>query len=160
HDDRRVLVDVFGDVRDAPRQLAAGYAAAARDAKPPELFRRARIEDDELLAVLDARREILALDLGHVVDHFDLLAEVLARDVHAPLGLESVVDPALDPAVEHGDLAIAQALERARREPGAAAVVVTHHDRRALEGHGLRQLEFQLPARDQARAGNVAAVVL
>ena len=160
HDDGRVLVDIPGDVGDAQRQLAPGHAAAAGDAEAPELLGRARIEDDELLALLDARREVLALDLGHVVDHLDLLAEVLARNVHPPLGLESVRDPAVDSAVEHRDLAIAHALQGSRGEPGAPAVVVTHHDGRALEGHRLRRLKLQLPARDQARAGDVATVVL
>jgi hypothetical protein len=102
--------------------------------KAPELLRRARVEDDELLAILDALREVLALDLGHVVHDLDLLAEVLARHVHAPLGLEPVGNPAIDAAVEHRHLTIAQALERRRGEPGAPAVVVAHDDRRALKG--------------------------
>ena len=160
HDDRRIAIDVLGDVGDAQRQLAPGHAAAAGDTEAPELFGGARIEDDELLALLDARREILALDLRDVVNHLDLLAEVLARDVHPPLGLEPVGDPAVDPAVEHRHLAVAQTLQGSRREPSAPAVVVAHDDRRAFEGHGLRHQGFELPPRDQARAGDVATVVL
>jgi hypothetical protein len=150
----------LGDVGDAQRQLAPGHAAAAGDTEAPELFGGTRIEDDELLALLDARREILALDLRDVVNHLDLLAEVLAGDVHPPLGLEPVGDPAVDPAVEHRHLAVAQTLQRSRREPSAPAVVVAHDDWRALEGHRLRHQGLELPPRDQARAGDVATVVL
>ena len=149
-----------GDVGDAQGQLAAGNAAAAGDAEATELLGRARIENDELLAAPDARREILGFDLGNVVDDLHLLAEVLAGNVHAPFGLESIGDPAVDAAVEHRDLAVAQPLERARRERRAPPVVVAHDDRRALEGHRLRHNQLELPARDEARAGNVAAVVL
>ena len=95
-----------------------------------------------------------------MVHHLDLLAEVLAGNVHPPLGLESIGDPAIDPAVEHGHLPIAHPFEGRRREARAPAVVVAHHDRRSLERHGLRQLELELAPCDQARARNVAAVVL
>src|SRR4029453_9857097 len=70
HDDGRVPVDVSGDVGDAQGQLAAGHAAAAGDAEAPELLGRAGIEDDELLAALDAHGQILRLDLGDMVDDF------------------------------------------------------------------------------------------
>ena len=142
HDDGRVRVDVAGDVGDAQSQLAAGYAAAAGDAEATELLGRTRIENDELLAALDALRKILGLALGNVVDDLHLLAEVLAGDVHAPLGRKPVGDPAVDAAVEHRDLAVAQPLERARRERRAPPVVVAHDDRRALEGHRLRHREL------------------
>src|SRR5262249_31159617 len=160
HDDGRVPVDVFSDVRDAQGQLAAGHAATARDAEATKLLGRARVENNELLAVLDAHGQILGLDLGDVVDDFNFLAEVLAGNVHAPLGRQPVGDPAVDAAVEHRDLAIAEPLQRARRERGPSPVVVAHDDRRALEGPGLRHRRFELAAGDQARAWDVAAVVL
>src|SRR5206468_100830 len=127
HDDGRVLVEVLGDVGDPQRQLASGHATAAGDAEAAELLGRARVENDQLLALLDARRQLLRLDLGDVVDHLDLLPEILARYVHSPLGGETVGDPSIDPALEEGHPAVAHALDGGGREPGPSPVVVAHH---------------------------------
>src|SRR4249920_2533534 len=71
-------------------------------------------------------------DFGEKVEVVHHVPEVEAKD-HAPFGLESIGDPAVDAAVEHRDLAVAQPIERARRERRAPPVVVAHDDRRALE---------------------------
>src|SRR5262249_14888874 len=95
--------------------------APAGDAEATELLGRTRVENDELLAALEPRGQILRLHLGDVVHNLHLLAEVLARNVHAPLGRQPLGDPAVDAAVEHRDLAVAQTPQRARGGRGPAA---------------------------------------
>ena len=124
-DDRRVLVEIPGDVGDAESELAARHAAAGGDAEAPELLGGAAVEDDELLALLHPLGEILRLDLGNVVHRLDLLTEILARHVASPLRGEPVGHPAIDAAVEHRHVTVPHALRRGRGKPGAASVVVT-----------------------------------
>src|SRR5205085_1573585 len=82
------------------RELSARHVAAGGNAEAPELLRCAAVEDDELLSLAHSLGELLRLDLGDVVHRLDLLAEVLARDVAAPLRGEAVGHPAIDAAVE------------------------------------------------------------
>ena len=89
------------EVVDAQGELAPGRAAAPGDAEAPVLLRRARVDDEELVAAALAARQLVRVDGGHVVLHLHLLAEVLAGHVHAPLGGMVEAGPAIDAALQH-----------------------------------------------------------
>src|SRR5206468_13016064 len=89
-----------------------------------------------------------------------LLAEVLAGHVGPPLGGKPVGYPAVDPAIEHGRVAVTHSLHGGRRELRAPSIVITQDDGGARERHGVPHQELQLPSRDRTGARNMAAVVL
>jgi len=61
-------------------------------------------------------------------------------------------------AFQHGDVGVAEFLQRGRGQRGAAAAFVVHGDRRVVPLHELRDLQLDHPARQGGRAGNVALV--
>ena len=84
-DDGGVRLQALGDVRDAQGKLSPGNAAPAGYGKALVLLRRARVEDDRGMPLLQPGVEVVSADVGDVVLDFDALAEVLAGHVHAPL---------------------------------------------------------------------------
>ena len=66
------------DVGDAESQLSAGHAASAGNAGAPIFVGRPRVEDDQLITALDARMQVVGVNLGDVMHHLNPLAKVLA----------------------------------------------------------------------------------
>ena len=123
-DDGGVGRGVGEGVGDAQGEFAAGQAASAGDAESMVFFGGAGIEYDEFVAALDACVEVVGGDFGYVVDDFDALAEVFGGDVDAPFGGEVEAGPAVDAALEGGDVAVAEGFGGCGGAGDAAGVVV------------------------------------
>src|SRR5207247_2053913 len=104
--------------------------------------------------------QLLGVDGGDVVPDLDLLAEVLARDVHPPLGDAILAGPAIDAALEDGHATVAHPLERAGGQRRPPSRVVTHHDLHAPERDEPSGPRLELAAGDRRGARNVGEVVL
>src|SRR5262249_22106496 len=81
------------------------------------------------------------------------------RYVHTPFGAIAHRGPAIDPTVEHFNLAIAHALQRGSSQRRSSAIVVADDDHGALVRHQAPHAKFQFTAWDQAGARNMRAVV-
>jgi hypothetical protein len=123
------------------------------------LFRGAGIEENNVLTALLAGMEFLGTHGGHMVHHLHLLPKILAGHVHAPFRSIAKSGPVIDASVEHVHLAIAHALQGGCSERGSLSIIVTDDDRGALVRHQTPHPKFQLPARYQAGAGDMRAVV-
>ena len=160
YDHRRIIAHFLGDVGDSQRKLRPGHAAPTGDAQPLVLLRRARIQDDDLLAAVYALLKLHRIDLRHMMHDLHLLAEVLARHIHAPLRRVLLRNPAVDPPVQHRHIRITQPFQRAGSERSPASIVIAQHHRRRRVRHSVRHLRFKVAARYQARARNMSVVVL
>src|SRR5262249_12793239 len=149
-----------GDVVDPQRQLAPRRAAATGDAEAPVLLRRARVEDHERVAAALPARELLGVDGRDMVDHLDLLTEVLAGRVHAPAGGRFGARPGVDAAPQPGAPRVAHALEGGGGQRGAPPVVVADDDLHTAERHEPTHAVLEQPPRHGAGAGDVRQVVL
>ena len=110
-DDRLRLLRLGSqDVGDPKRELTAGHAPAAWDAVLAVLLRRARVENDQALSRPLSAMQLGRVDCRDVVLHLDPFAEVLAGDVHAPLGQVALAGPGVDAALQHADPPVVQAL--------------------------------------------------
>ena len=100
NDDCRVLVQVFGDVGNAQGQLATGHASAAGDAEPLVLLWGPCVQDNQLIAALDAFVQFGCFDLRDVMLNLHPFPEVLADHVAAPLGGKALGRPLVDAMVQ------------------------------------------------------------
>ncbi len=137
-----------------------GAAAAAGNGGPSVLLRRTRVEEDDLLPPLLESVQLLRVHLGHLVHDLDLLAEVLAGDVHPPLRRMAVRRPPVDAAFEHGHPAKSHPLEGGGGEGCPPAIVVADDHPGARERHETRHPVLELAAGHEACAGNMRIVVL
>ena len=91
--------------------------------------------------------------------HLHLLPKILAGHVHAPLGSIAHGGPAVDTTVEHLNVAITHTLQGGCSERRPSSIVVTDNDHSALVRHQTLHAKFQFPARYQAGARDMRAVV-
>ena len=159
HDHRGIGLQPLHDVRDAQGQFSPGHAAPPGDAEALVLFRRAGIDDVQLVAARHACLQVGGLDFRHVVHHFHLFPEILARHVGAPFGGMVLAHPAVDTAFKNRHATVSHALQGCGGQRGAASVVVAYHDSSTRKRHRARHLEFDLSTRQQAHPGDVRAVV-
>ncbi len=153
-------MSVTQDVGHPKHQLPSRHAAATGDAEPPVLLRGAGIQDDQALPPPHSGMKLSGLHFGDVVDHLHLLTEVLAGNVHAPLGGVTVGHPAVDATLQDRHVTVPHAFQGGGGQPGPPPVVVAHGHPGALEGHQVPHLELQQPPRQRAGTRDVAAVVL
>ena len=117
------------------------------------------IEEDNVFAALLAGVQFLGTHGGHMVHHLHLLPKILAGHVHAPLGGIARSGPVVDAPVEYLNVAIAHALQGGCSERCPSSIIVADDDQGALVRYQTPHPKFQLPARDQAGAGDMRAVV-
>ena len=127
--------------------------------KPPVFLGGAGVEDNQLVAPFDAFVEVFGTDFRYVVHRLQLFAEVLAGHVHPPFGGVVPAGPAVDAALQHGDVDVAETFQRGCGQRGAAAVVVANDDGDAFGRHRRLDDVFDAPPGYQAGARDVRAVV-
>ena len=94
-----------------------------------------------------------------MMHRFELLAEVLAGHVDAPLGGVVAGGPAVDAAVEDRNAGVAQPLQGGGGQRSAPSVVIAGHDSHALGRHRFLDNELNAAAGYKAGPGNVGTVV-
>ena len=157
---RSVRIQPGGDVGNAKRQLAAGHTAPAGDAKTAVLLRRARIQNDHLVAPFHPGMQLNGVNFRHLMHDFHLFAKVLARHIDAPFGGVIQAHPAVDAAVQPGNVAVAHSGGGSNGARRPAAVIIAKDGEGIGMRHGGRQVKLQHPARDEAAAGDMAGVIL
>ena len=95
-----------------------------------------------------------------MVHHFQFFAEVFAGHVDPPLGGIVAGGPAVDTAVENGDVGVAQPLQGGRGQRRAATVVVANDNLHILGRHRFLHDEFDAAAGNKTGPRDVRAVVL
>ena len=104
--------------------------------------------------------QVVGVNLRHVVNDLNPLAEVLARNIHAPLCRQIKKRPAVRPTRQHRDIPIPHPLSRRRSKMNPLLILIAEHDRSINMRHRISQLKLQNPPRNQTRPNNVRSVVL
>jgi len=125
-------------------QFRARTVDGAGNADLAVFGQRPAVEDDHVVAAVDARLDVGGFHAGSFVMQLDVLAEGLAGHIHARIHLVPGIDPRLQAAFEHRDIAVAVPGKRGRRAFGQALAAVGHHDARrtARHQHGHADLEL------------------
>ena len=90
----------------------------------------------------------------------NLLPEVLARNIHAPLRRVLLRYPQVDATVQHGHIGVAEPPQSGSGESRSASIIIAQHHRSRGMRHSGGNLSLKVAPRDQARAGNVCVVEL
>lgn len=146
-------------IRHPEREFAPWSAATARDGVTPVFLRGAGIQNDDRFTALLTRVQFLRVHSRHVMHHFHFFPKILAGDIDTPFGTVALTGPAIGPACEHADIAIAHACEGRRGERRPAAIIVTDDHRCPWIGHQTLHAKFHLTPRHQAGTWNVGTVV-
>jgi hypothetical protein len=131
------------EVADAMNQLRPRHVDPARNAHAPVLADRPAVEHDELAALGAQPGQFLGRKMRGAVGRLDELAERLARDMHALEQRKAGGPPAGDAALQHRNVAVAEAVEPTGGSLREAITVVAEHDRHSAPGHEPGQVDLQ-----------------
>ena len=113
----------------AQGQFATGHAAPGRDAHGRIFLGAARVEDDKVLARLQAPVQLGRRQRRRVQRRLDQLAERLARHVDVLEQLAARSAPAIEVALQDRHLAVAEPLQHRQRPRDQPFSRIVEHDR-------------------------------